>query len=109
MVSDEIITQIADRLAIPVSEIYHIFVDAQSTLALIYVIGVIVIIGTPTILYMGARRWLDDINHDADVLAGCILFGLLVGFILYYILYYILTALLIPEYTAIHQLISILT
>jgi len=109
MVSDEVIVQIADRLAIPASEIYHIFVEAQSTLALIYTLGVIIILGLPIVLYIGARRWIDDGSYDPETMIGCLIFGVCIGLIIYSVLYYILAALFIPEYVAIGHLISILT
>ena len=105
MVSDEVVIQLADKLAIPASEIFNIMVSAQATLVYIYALSLLLIIGTAAVFYTAARLWVDD---DMCPHALVAVMGALIGVVLYAVVYRITTSLFIPEYVAIVHLAELL-
>ena len=102
MINNETVMQIGDKLSIPTSEVYHIFVEAQYTLGLIYIIGFFLVIGMPFVVYLGIRN---KSAQPEDTFAISVMVGVISGLVMYVIIYKILTALLIPEYVVIQQMI----
>ena len=104
-ITDEAILQIADKLGMATEEIYTIFVGAQPILAMIHVVCAAILVLLTVGGYFFAKKYIDE--NDMPTPIGGVL-GTLIGMIVYGLLYHVLRLILLPEYSAIVELIKLL-
>jgi len=108
LIDKEVITEIANQLAIPVSEIYGLYVAAQPVIGLLNIVGIIVwVVSTIAVAYVLNKKIEEDYNKSFEVFMGTVIISLGIGFVLILVIE-TLTMILLPEYAAVESLLHVL-
>lgn len=105
MITDESILIIAEKLGISATHIYEVFVTAQPVLALLNILCGIIMIVFATSGYILVKKYIDE--DDLPPVMGSII-GVFMGMVTILWLHSVLTLMLLPEYSAIRELMHLM-
>lgn len=105
MITDKVITQIADQLGMATEHIYEVFVTAQPVLALLNIVCGITIVIFTIGGYILVKKYINE--DDLPPAIGAMI-GTLVGIFTSLWLHSTLVLMLLPEYSAITELMHLM-